>query len=425
MPADCPGSTSFLPDVGSTWQIDIDTTSGKVTWFDVNDSMNKALLSTISDFSNMYHVVMVIGSGTFALDVDPNFLETKYNVMQVSFQSNSVSVGITTRLIGEKITTTSVTSYQLTFGSFSGSICFGLIEIPDIDSATLDGGDFQTHWGPCADHSSGSMWPVGSIDWVCPCAPCDAKCTKCSGSSQDECETCSSGNYLQPASTSCLNTCPTGYWKDATNLVCASCHPACSACITQSNKCSPCNPGYYKAGAFCLPCFAACSACTGGNNGQCSACFPGYFLQPSPATSTCLDSCPVGYWGDTTINTCIECDAACSDCTGAANTQCSACNTGYFLQLSSTICLSFCLDGSWPNSTSNTCEKCDISCSICSSSDNTRCSSCKSGYFLQPSSTICLSTCPDHYYPNTSLNTCESTSNFPFFFNSTSSRLPN
>ena len=326
-----------------------------------------------------------------------------------------------------------MTSYQLTFESFSGSICFGLIEIPDIDSATLDGGDFQTHWGPCADHSSGSMWPVGSIDWVCPCAPCDAKCTKCSGSIQDECEACSSGNYLQPASTSCLNTCPSGYWKDNTNHICVSCHPACSACITSSNKCSTCNPGYYKAGAFCLPCFAACSACTGENNGQCSACFSGYFLQLSPATSTCLDSCPVGYWGDITINTCIECDAACSDCTGAANTQCSACNTGYFLQPNSTTCLDSCPDGYWQDSANHSCASCDNSCTQCTGSLNSQCSACNSGYVLQPSSTTCLkkedssskdpitscsnglylyknsdcvAACPSGYYPNTTDYKC-------------------
>ena len=526
--------------------------------------------------------------GIADLSVDNSFLQMKYNNVDFSI-STRVSSGGTTRVIGEKITSTSVTSYQITFTGFGNAICFGLIEIPDINSVTLDGGDYQTHWGPCADHFGGSMWPTGSIDYVCPCVACHAQCSKCSGPTENECEACSLGFYLQPNFPTCINSCPTGYWKDDDSNKCKICHNSCSVCTgpnnnqcsscnsgaflrpssttcasgcipgywgdtssntcvqcntscsgctgPNNNQCSTCNSGYFlqpsgtgcldscpngcwgntdshtcescntacsictgpsdtqcsacNSGYFlqpapddtsclttcqtgywkdttnhvCTPCNAACEACLDGTHTQCSSCNSGFFLQPLPSTSTCLDFCPQGYWGNTGSHTCDTCSTACSGCTGASdtqctdcnpgyflqpapsattclnscppgywedttnhicalcdtscavcldgtNTRCSSCNPGYFLQQGSTICLDSCPAGSWPNSRSSTCENCDISCAICSSSDNTQCSACNPGYFLQPSSTICLSTCPDHYYTNTSFNSCESKSNF-------------
>ena len=131
----------------------------------------------------MYHIVLVIGGGMFSLNVDNSFLKFKNNPSAVSFPFTavvSVGNGLTTRVIGEKISSSSVTSYQISLMGIGVSLCFGLIEILDINSVTLDGGDYQTHWGPCSS-GFGSMCPTGLIGWVCPCAPCDAQCTKCFG----------------------------------------------------------------------------------------------------------------------------------------------------------------------------------------------------------------------------------------------------
>ena len=132
---------------GQTWQIDIDTTIGKVLWWDINGSINKGRQATISDFSNMYHIVMVFGGGIFDVNVNNNFLKTRYNDLHVTYPTSTrvnVANGATTRIIGEKITTTSVTSYQLTFTSYGSNICFGLISASDVNAVTLDGGDFTT-----------------------------------------------------------------------------------------------------------------------------------------------------------------------------------------------------------------------------------------------------------------------------------------
>ena len=247
-------------------------------------------------------------------------------------------------------------------------ICFGLTEISDINSVNLNSGDYSSDWGTCAGNAYGSMHPNGLIDFVCPCTPCDVQCTKCSGPSYTECSACNTGFYLQPTSTSCLNTCPTGHWKDDTNHICAECHFACSNCADGTDtQCSACNPGYFLQGSTCTACHSACSACTGSFNTQCSACKINYYLQPAPSDTTCDSTCPDGYWGDDATQSCQVCHSFCSECSGPNSNECSACKSGYFLQ---------------PNST--TCENCDISCAICSSSDNTQCSEGNQVIFYNP-----------------------------------------
>ena len=394
----------------------------------------------------MYHVVMVSGGGYFDLNVDNSFLKTKYSSIIVSFPSSTrvnFGIGMATRIIGEKITTTSVTSYQLTFSSVGSFVCFGLISVPDINTVTLDGGDYQTHWGPCAGTMAGSKWPTGSIDFVCPCGNCNSACTKCFGTSSTQCTACSSGYYLQPSSTSCQISCPPGYWKDDTNRICTACHSACSACSgPNSNQCSTCNPGYFLQGTTCAACHLACSVCTGALDSQCSACKTNYYLQPEPSDTTCLDSCPsIRYWPDPATNTCEECHSFCSECSGPNSNECSSCSSGYFLQGASTCiachpacsvctgsldsqcsacktnyylqpspsettCLDSCPDGYWPDDLTNKCQTCHASCSICTGAENTVCTACKSGFFLQPSSATCSDSCPAGYGGESATNTC-------------------
>ena len=509
VPSDCSSGTlnENLPSTGSIWQIDIDTTNEKVLWWQPGAASNKARQATISDFSNMYHIVMVFGGGFFDLSLNNGFLKTKYNPVHVTYPTSTrvqVLNGATTRIIGEKITTTSVTSYRITFTSYGTNMCFGLISIPDINTVTLDDGDFQAHWGVCV----GSTWPTDQLTTVCQCKDCAANCATCTGASSGECTACKSlyyysgtscaachsycsvctgsgnsqctacksGYFLQPApSTTCLTTCPNGYWKDTTNNICAPCDIACSNCTgPNSNQCSSCSPEYFQhpsssttclsscpngyygtSSKTCSVCHPYCSVCTGSSYYYCSACKAGYYLQPAPSTA-CLDTCPSGTWKDTTNQVCAPCDTACSACTGPNNNQCTSCKTGYFRQPSSTICLTTCPNGyygassntctgchanclvctgpasyecsacksvyffsapsscvitcpsgAWKDTTNQVCEPCNVACSACTGSSNTQCSACKSGYFLQPSSTICLDSCPNGYYGATG-NICSS-----------------
>ena len=114
--------------------------------------------------------------------------------------------------------------------------------------------------------------------------------------------------------------------------------------------------------------------------------------------NTCVDYNPSCYPCDCGCTSCFGpgpgmcCDAACSSCFGLTNAACLACNPGYYLQPSSTICA-----------------ECDPACATCTGPGNNVCSSCKDEYYLQPSpnETTCLSTCPDGYYPNPARNKCD------------------
>ena len=449
-----------LPAAGNTWRIDIDTANGKVLWWNPRDGWNKGRRATGVDFSNMYHIVMVFGGGTFDLNVDNSFLKTRYNDLHVTYPTStriSVANGATTRIIGEKITTTSVTSYQLKFTSVGSNMCFGLISASDIEAVTLDGGDFTAHWGVCV----GNTYPSGQLTAVCPCGncvpgcatctnaassdctackpgyflpycsgTCHSSCSVCTGSSNTQCSACASGNFLQPSSTTCLSTCPGGYWKDTTNNICAACDSACSACTGSSNtECSACTPGYFLQPLpsttclnscpsgyggdstinKCVQCDVSCSGCTGTGNDKCIACKSEYFLQPAPSGTTCLNSCPTGFWKDTTNNKCMPCDVACSLCSDQTHTQCTACKLGYFLQPSSTVCLNSCpTSGYWQDTTNHICATCNAACSLCSDQTHTQCPACNSGYFLQPapSTTTCLNSCPSGYWEDTTNHIC-------------------
>ena len=80
---------------------------------------------------------MVIRGGMFSLNVDNSFLKFKNNPSAAAFPFTavvSVGNGLTTRVIGEKISSSSVTSHQISLMGIGVSLCFGLIEILDINS---------------------------------------------------------------------------------------------------------------------------------------------------------------------------------------------------------------------------------------------------------------------------------------------------
>ena len=243
------------------------------------------------------------------------------------------------------------------------------------------------------------------------CASCHSACSVCTGSSHSQCSECNTNYYLQPApSTTCLSYCPDGYWKDDATKTCLVCHSYCSKCSgPNTDECSACISGYFLQGSTCELCHSACSACTGALSSQCTACNSNYYLQPPPLDTACLDSCTDGYWPDDASNQCQPCHGSCSICSGPENTVCTACSSGFFLQPLSTTCSDSCPAGYGGNSSTNTCVQCDTSCSTCSGPNNNQCSACNSGYFLQPGSTTCLlDSCPDGSWKDSSNHICAS-----------------
>ena len=123
------------------------------------------------------------------------------------------------------------------------------------------------------------------------------------------------------------------------------------------------------------------------------SCSVGYFSNRS-----CLTTCPIGTFQDSTNNLCSNCDSKCASCEGSS-TYCLSCNSPFLLFGSS--CLSKCLSSIYYVE-SNTCQMCVSPCQECK--NKISCTSCISGYLFGDS---CLSSCPSGYYADSSDLTCK------------------
>ena len=266
---------------------------------------------------------------------------------------------------------------------------------------------------------------ANAITYVCD--PCDLACSTCFGPSNTECFQCATGYHSEPSSQStCNSSCPARYFRYPASDLCLACYFSCSSCygttrfdcITcnsglylqpSSNEClTSCPTGYYKNTTLkkCIACHSACKTCFGGDFTQCSSCQSGYFLQGD--STTCLNTCPsAGYWADTSKNVCSPCNSACSRCTGSGNNQCSACSPKYYLQPNnSKTCLNTCGNGYWADSTINVCSSCAATCKFCTGPSTLDCASCGVGFYWNLLLQKCVTSCPGGYYPDNAKRLC-------------------
>ena len=201
---------------------------------------------------------------------------------------------------------------------------------------------------------------------------------------------CGSGFSSNPTTKQCY--CPPGYYVNgnictgkfhhfcqqrqvkllACSIGCSGCFSvsasACYSCSPSalppkyllSNTCSAtCPSGKYidSDAFFCVSCDVSCVACSGAGNTNCvGGCQSGYYQQPAPATSTCLDTCPPNYYKDNSLKKCLPCHANCQTCTGPSKSSCSACTPGkYFLSPSSCIEDSECPSSHYPDTITESC----------------------------------------------------------------------
>lgn len=102
----------------------------------------------------------------------------------------------------------------------------------------------------------------------------------------------------------------------------------------------------------------------------------------------CVLVCSDGYYKDTGVRECLECDSTCTTCSGGSNTDCTSCPAlhslaegqcvsdslrrscdtkefVYFVTTSVQICVNVCPDGTYGIEATRTCGNCDSTCSTC------------------------------------------------------------
>lgn len=257
-------------------------------------------------------------------------------------------------------------------------------------------------------------------------------CFKCSDIST--CTECDANYFLHQLDTvlGCLNTCPEGYYHNRVSpWSCESCtdiagcytctdDPTCLECIASKYLYTPydttscidsCPDGFYPDQSdawICRACtvIEGCSKCDDAST--CTECANSYYLYDDSSTVTCLQSCPEGYYADSTFpSSCVECSTEIQDCYAcSSNSICTECSNNFYLhsQAGSVGCVNTCPDEYYNDSTSLwSCKECSSidGCFLCS--DSVTCTECSTSKYLytDENGTGCLDICPSGYYEDT------------------------
>ena len=222
------------------------------------------------------------------------------------------------------------------------------------------------------------------------CQMCSPECGGCFKTSTNctEAHKCALNYFFYRPTNSCIQACPTGYYANITTQTCEFCAGGCSSCQSGDLlNCQGCqtdpvtNISYFKemnadicvstcaAGTYallvdntCRACYITCVLCVNDST-TCQQCRNVSGINYFYYDNKCLATCPDGYYGEKTNNTCVPCHPGCSLCFGSAPTQCTACKPDtsvtptdyYYLNFGTNICSTTCPYGQYAVNSSNTC----------------------------------------------------------------------
>ncbi|XP_060697526.1 proprotein convertase subtilisin/kexin type 5-like [Hemiscyllium ocellatum] len=250
------------------------------------------------------------------------------------------------------------------------------------------------------------------------CTSCHPECSVCDGPDSDDCEGCANPSLIIHDG-QCLKFCPEGTYTDKETEECQECHKTCRTCEgPDSTDCVYCRDGMIKnrqghcvmhkdcalnmyMDKICKPCHKKCYRCYGPTEHDCLSCNHNHFL----LNTTCVDTCPDGYYTDQNRRQCFACHKSCEICNGRSSTQCLTCKANWYrLNL---MCVKTCGSGHFANESSGVCENCHASCKECWGPGETECLSCQDNNFLMKSENKCFPSCPEQYYENKWEQACE------------------
>ncbi|XP_056379292.1 proprotein convertase subtilisin/kexin type 5 isoform X1 [Hyla sarda] len=273
--------------------------------------------------------------------------------------------------------------------------------------------DYFLHKDKCL-----SLCPDGFYGEDGNCVYCDPVCAKCSGPDHDDCEKCASPKFFL-YNGECLGRCPQGTFSVTAEKHCHDCDPSCETCHTW-DICDECKEGFsknrqgdcvpYKVCTTheypdeygeCVQCHRKCSRCMGATEHHCLSCKENSFL----LNTTCVDTCPDGYYADDDERRCVTCHRSCKTCTGKRSINCLTCKEGLYVQGHS--CVQQCTTGYFADNSTTSCQKCHMTCNECQGPDSSDCLSCHNIFFLMRAKKQCHSSCPEFYYEDHAQKACE------------------
>ncbi|XP_078141236.1 proprotein convertase subtilisin/kexin type 5b isoform X1 [Centroberyx gerrardi] len=251
------------------------------------------------------------------------------------------------------------------------------------------------------------------------CVHCHADCASCDGPDWDDCDVCRNPKAVR-YNGECLPQCPTNTYHDKNTYECRECDRSCLTCSgPEPSSCLSCDANmrkdasghcvwysecslrsYMGEDGDCQLCHPLCHRCSGPGKDHCLSCNSPRFL----LNDTCVEECPVGYYGDRDESACNHCHFSCESCVGRHSVQCVTCKPGHFRQGNS--CAETCSESHFGNTTTRVCERCDPSCSRCWARGSRDCLSCREGYLYLRQWGQCLQSCPPGYYKDSWSKTC-------------------
>ena len=183
-----------------------------------------------------------------------------------------------------------------------------------------------------------------SIDGFCK--SCNPVCQNCFGPNISQCLSCPIGSFLY--NNTCLQFCPNTTFSDINSRVCLS-------------SCSLINKYNNYTDRTCGTCDISCLNCVGPFKNQCLSCnnslgltfYNSYclqncsnnqFLYLNGTQTTCLSTCPDGYYAgvNSSLGLCQPCNAKCKTCFGSMDYQCFGCVNPFYFYTDNFACLNTC-----------------------------------------------------------------------------------
>ncbi|KAM6954410.1 proprotein convertase subtilisin/kexin type 5-like [Aplochiton taeniatus] len=275
------------------------------------------------------------------------------------------------------------------------------------------------HQDGCVDSCPGGFYPNSEKK---ECMGCHADCVSCDGPDADDCEKCRHPLALRYRG-ECLPECPTHTYRDRDRAECRGCDGSCLTCSgPEPSSCLQCGDdlrldasghcvfysqcplhSYRDKDGDCGLCPPSCHRCSGPHKDQCLSCNALLFL----LNMTCVDECPVGYYGDQEdqdSRVCERCHHSCVSCVGRHSVECVTCKPELFKL--GKACVESCGDSHYGDGSTGLCERCDPSCGVCKGRGVEDCLTCRDGYLYLKQWGRCLKTCPDNFYHDTWEKSC-------------------